>query len=68
MRMRLSGIGMEYGELVGNAKNVGNQSGNQSGNLSITVEMTPIGNGNDKFKEWREVRITENVHTFVPHI
>ena len=64
MRMRLSGIGLECGELVGNAKNVGNQSGN----LSITVEMTPIGNGNDKFKEWREVRITENVHTFVPHI
>ena len=30
--------------------------------------MTQTGNGNDKFKEWREVRITENAHTFVPHI
>ena len=49
----------------GNAKNAGNQGGdveNQGGNLGIAEEMTQEGNGNDKFKEWREVKIIENEH------
>ena len=48
--------------LCGNAKNAGNQGGdveNQGGNLGIAVEMKQESNGNDKFKEWREVKITE---------
>ena len=53
-------------------KNEGNQcgdAGNQAGNLSIAVEilsiaveMTSNSNGNDKFKEWREVKIIKNEH------
>ena len=34
--------------------------GIKGGNLSITVEMTQNSNGNDKFKEWRGVKIIEN--------
>ena len=62
------------GNLGGSAKSVGNQggdAGNQSGNLSIAIEMTQNSNGNDKFKEWREVKITEKEHifkNFVSHI
>ena len=51
------------GSLDGNAKNVGNQGdhvGNQGRNVSIAVEMTKNGNGNEEFKEWRKVRIMEN--------
>ena len=39
-------------------ENVGNQggdAGNQGGNLSIAVEIT--WNGNNKLKDWREVKI-----------
>ena len=46
-------------------------AGNQVGNLSKLVEMTENSNGNDKFKEWREVKIIQNKHIFknvVPHI
>ena len=44
---------------------MGNQVGdveNQSGNLGMAVEMTKESNGNDKLKEWREVKIIENEH------
>ena len=46
-------------------ENQGGDAGNQVGNLSIAVEMTQNSNGNDKFKEWRKVKIIENEHTFV---
>ena len=51
------------GNLGGNAKNAGNWDGdpeNQNRNLGIAVEMAYNSNGNDKFKEWREVKIIEN--------
>ena len=37
--------------------NQGGDAGNQGGNLSIAVEITWNSNGNDKLKDWREVRI-----------
>ena len=43
-----------------NAKNGGNQVGdvqNQGGSLGIAVEIKQESNRNDKFKEWREVKI-----------
>ena len=46
--------------LGGNTKNVGSQGsdpGNQGGNFSIAVEITWNSNGNDKLKDWREVKI-----------
>ena len=33
---------------------------NQGGNLGIAVEIKWESNGNDKFKEWREIKITKN--------
>ena len=48
------------GNLGGNTKIVGNHSGdaeNQGRSLSIAVEITWNSNGNDKLKDWREVRI-----------
>ena len=48
-----------------NAKNVGNQGGNvenQGGNLGIVVEMKWESNRNGKFKEWREVKVIENLY------
>ena len=48
------------GNLVGNRKNVGNQSGdaeNHGGNVSITVEITWNSNGNNELKDWRKVKI-----------
>ena len=48
------------GNLGGNTKNVGNQggvAGNQGRNLSIAVEITWNYNGNNKLKDWREVKI-----------
>ena len=48
------------GNLGGNTKNEGNQvgdSGNQAGNLGIAVEIKWNSNGNDKLKDWREVKI-----------
>ena len=44
----------------GNMGNQGGDAGNQDANLSIAVEMTQNSNVNDKFKEWREVKIIEN--------
>ena len=41
-------------------QNVGNQAGNagnQVGNLSVAVEITWNGHGNDKLKDCREVKI-----------
>ena len=52
------------GNLGGNTKNVGNQvgdAGNQGGNLSTAVEITWNSNGNDKLKDWREVKVTNLV-------
>ena len=46
-------------------KNAGNQSVDvetQGGNLDIAVEMKQESNRNGKFKEWREVKVTENEH------
>ena len=46
-----------------NAKNAGNQGGDvqdQGGNLGIAVETKQESNGNNKFKEWREVKVIEN--------
>ena len=51
------------GNLDENAKNVSNQCddvGNQGRNLSIAVEMTQNGNGNEAFKERRVVKIIKN--------
>ena len=45
-----------------NAENQSGDAGNQNGNLGIAVEITQNSNGNDKFKEWREVKIIENEH------
>ena len=45
---------------------MGNQGGdvqNQVGNLGIAVVMKLESNRNYKFKEWREVKVTENEHT-----
>ena len=50
----------ESGESGWKYKNMGNQggdAGNQGGNLSIAVEITWNSNGNDKLKDWREVKI-----------
>ena len=50
----------ECGESGRKYKNMGNQggnAGNQGGNLSIAVEITWNSNGNDKLKDWREVKI-----------
>ena len=40
--------------------NLGGDAGNQGRNLGIAVKMTQKCNGNDKFKEWREVKILED--------
>ena len=37
--------------------NKGRNAGNQDGNLTIAVEITWNSNGNDKLKDWKEVRI-----------
>ena len=42
-------------------ENQGADAENQGENLSIAVEMTLKSNENDKFKEWRE----EKMSTFV---
>ena len=50
----------ECGNLGGKTKNVGNQgsdAGNRGGNLSVAVQITWNNNGNDKLKDWREVKI-----------
>ena len=52
-------------------ENQSGDAGNQSVNLSIAIELTQNSNGNDKFKEWREVKIIEKEHickNFVSHI
>ena len=64
MGMRVLGISVGMREIwVEMQTMVGNQggdAGNQVGNLSMMVEMTENCNGNDKFKERREVQIVEN--------
>ena len=47
------------GNLGGNTKKMRNQgvdAGNKGGILSIVVEITWNSNGNDKLKDWREVK------------
>ena len=39
-------------------------AGNQGGNLSTAVEITWNSNGNDKLKDWREVKIINLVPRF----
>ena len=55
------------GNLGGNSKNVGDQdgdAGSQGRSLSIAVEITWNSNGNDKLKDWREVKIINLVSPF----
>ena len=41
--------------------NQGGDAGNQGGNLNIAVKITSNSNGNDKLKDWREVKIIKVV-------
>ena len=50
------------GGIVKNVENRGGNAGNQGGNLSAAVNITQNSNGNDEFKEWKEVKIKENKH------
>ena len=45
------------GENTKNLWNQGGEAGTHGGNLSIVVEITWNSNGNDKLKDWREVKI-----------
>ena len=64
----------QAGNVGKNAKivgNLGDDAGNEGGNLSIAVEMIQNSNENNKFKEWREVKIVKNKHickNLVSHI
>ena len=59
---------------MGNAENLGGNTkiagskggdaGNEGRILDIAVEITWKSNGNDKFKEWREIKIIENEHIY----
>ena len=40
----------------GVVKNACDDVQNQGGNLGKAVEMTPNSSGNDKLKEWREIK------------
>ena len=42
--------------------NQGGDAGNQGWNLGIAAEITMNSNGNDKFKEMREVKIIGKEH------
>ena len=47
----------------------GNQGGdarNQGGNLSIAIKITQNSNGNDKLKDWTEVKIISLVSRIRP--
>ena len=48
--------------LCGNAENAYGDAWNQGRNLSTAVEMTQKSSGNDKLKEWRELKMIENEH------
>ena len=55
------------GNLGGNRENMessGGNPGNQGRSLSIAVEITWNSNGNDKLKDWREVKIINLVSPF----
>ena len=60
MGMRMRRISMGIRESGWKCKRCG-ESGwrfrDQGGNLSIAVEITWNSNGNNKFKDWREVKI-----------
>ena len=47
-------------------RNQGGDAGNQSGKLSIAVEITWDSNGNDKLKDWKEVKIINLVSHIWP--
>ena len=55
------------GETANNPRNQGGDVDNQCGKLSIAVKITQESNGNDKFKEWRELKINENEHIYKIH-
>ena len=46
--------------------NQGGDTGNQGGNLSITVKITWNSNENDKFKDWKKVKIINLVSRICP--
>ena len=48
--------------------NQGSNAGNQAENLSIAVEITWNSNGNDKLKDWREVRIINLLPRICPGV
>ena len=53
-------LAWEFGYSWWKCEKCGNQGGderNQVGNMA--VKMTKNNNGNDKFKEWEEVKVTE---------
>ena len=63
MRVRRISVGM-WGIWVEIQKCQGGNAGNQDGNLGIVVEITWNSNGNDKLKDWREVKIINLVSPF----
>ena len=66
--VRMRGTRVKMREKMGDQ---GDDARNQVWNLSIAVEMSQNSKGNDKFKEWREVKIIENKHVcknLVSHI
>ena len=56
-----------YARNVGGVvKNACDDVQNQGGNLGKAVEMTPNSSGNDKLKEWREIKKKKKkLNTFV---
>ena len=50
------GYARNVGGVVKNAWNKCDDVENQGGNLGKAVEMTPNSSGNDKLKEWREIK------------
>ena len=55
--MEMQGIWVEKRKMRGNQ---GGNAGNQNGNSGIAVAMTKTSNGNDKFKDWRKVKMIKN--------
>ena len=55
-----------YARNVGGVvKNACDDVQNQGGNLGKAVEMTPNSSGNDKLKEWREIKKKKKKSIFV---
>ena len=67
MRMRRIGVGIRgIWVEIQNGGNQGGDAGSEDGNLSIAVEITWNSNGNDKLKDWREVKIINLVSRILP--